>query len=238
MNQESTPATGRSFGRRCGRAIYRVVRFIFIVAAVYILIIIVGLIPVNNAFQPTPGGVEILLVSSAVHADVVLPIRTETVDWREPFPSKCFSGNTNDATHVAIGWGDKGFFINTPTWADLSASTAANALLWPSETCMHVSFTKAEYLQESRSVRISHEQYEQMVEFINSSFRQEPTGSMLQIEGARYGANDAFFEAQGTYHCLNTCNCWVGRALKSAGIRTGWLTPMPKSVFLYLPNDP
>jgi hypothetical protein len=32
-----------------------------------------------------------------------------------------------------------------------------------------------------------------------------------------------------------TCNCWVGEAMRSAGIRTAWFTPLPKTVFLYLP---
>ncbi len=205
--------------------------------ALYVLIVLVGLIPVNNEFEPTPDGVEILLISNPVHADLVLPVDTNTVNWREHFPADCFSGDTSGATHIAFGWGDKGFFIETPTWADLRASTAAKALFWPSDTCMHVRLTKAERLRDgSRSVRISVTQYERLVEYINESFRQESDGSRIQVGVAAYGPHDAFFEAHGTYHCINTCNCWIGGAMRSAGIRCGWLTPLPKTVFLYLPE--
>jgi len=47
--------------------------------------------------------------------------------------------------------------------------------------------------------------------------------------------DDVRCQARGSYHCLNTCNCWVGRALRSCGVRTGWFTPLPKTVFFYLP---
>jgi len=39
-----------------------------------VLYVVIGLIPVNRGFMPTPGGVEVALVSSAVHADVIVPI--------------------------------------------------------------------------------------------------------------------------------------------------------------------
>ena len=102
---------------------------------------------------------------------------------------------------------------------------------------MHVSLTKAKFLGEgARSVTISVRQYERLVDYINASFQQGADGSKIQIGRVAYGSNDAFFDARGAYHCLNTCNCWAGRAMQAAGIRTGWLTPLPRTVFLYLPE--
>jgi len=213
------------------------VRAVLFLIALYLVIVLIGLIPVNNDFKPDSDGIEILFISNPVHADVVLPIDTNTIDWREHFPADCFSGNTSGATHVSIGWGDKGFFIETPTWADLRVSTAAKALLWPSDCCMHVSLTEAKILREgSRSVMISVAQYERLVEYIIAGFQHQADGSKTRIDNAAYGYNDAFFQAHGTYHCVNTCNCWVGRTMQSAGIRTAWFTPLPKTVFLYLPE--
>jgi uncharacterized protein (TIGR02117 family) len=203
----------------------------------YGAILLVGLIPVNNDFEPSPEGIEILVISSAIHADIVMPIETDGVNWRERFPAACFRGDTSEATHVAIGWGDKGFFLETPTWGDLKASTTAHALLWPSDSCMHVRLTKAEYLSEdARAVRISPEQYQRLVRYITATFQQNGDGSFVPITGYHYGRNDAFFDAHGTYHGLNTCNSWAGRGLQAAGVRTPWLTPLPKTVYLYLPD--
>lgn len=204
----------------------------------YFVIILVGLIPVNNDFQPADDGVEILVTSNPVHADLILPIATDAIDWREEFPAEAFSGDTGGATHVAIGWGDKGFFIHTPTWADLRFSTTTHALLWPSDSCLHVAMTREEYFDASaRSVKITDAQYAELVGHINASFRLDDSGNRIPIPGVSYHESDAFYEAHGTYHALNTCNSWGGRAMRAAGIRTAWLTPLPKTVFLYLPDS-
>ena len=202
----------------------------------YAAIVLIGLVPVNNDFVPTADGIEIFVSSNPVHADVVFPVTTDIINWRDYFPEECFVGNTSAATHVAVGWGDRGFFLETPTWADLKVSTAAHALLWPSDTCLHVTM-KANVTTgpNTRSVRISPEQYLRMAEFVKAQFRTD-TDRPQQIAAAAYGRSDAFFEARGTYHCCNTCNSWVGNALSAAGIRVGWMTPLPKTVFLYLPE--
>jgi uncharacterized protein (TIGR02117 family) len=203
-----------------------------------LLIALVGLIPVNNDFQPTADGVEIMVTSSEIHADLVLPIRNETVDWSQHFPASDFADDVSGAARVAIGWGNKEFYIETPTWGDLKAGTVFRALFWPSATCMHVFLWDAGTLPaNARKTKISHEQYRRLVEYVRASFRRDEGGRFLCIKGRGYGPNDAFYEAHGSYHAFNTCNCWVGRGLKVAGVRTGWFTPLPKTVSLYMPAD-
>ena len=224
-------------GRRFVRMAKRLAIALMTAFGLYVLIVIVGLIPVNNSFQPTSDGIEIFIVSSDVHADLVLPIKTGEMNWRTKFPATCFAGDTTTATHVAIGWGDKGFFLETPTWADLKLSTTAKALFWPTDSCLHVSLTYAPLVNEDvRSVRISAAQYASLIAAIESSFRFGPSQELVQIPDAAYGMNDGFFESHGSYHCLNTCNSWVGSVIRQAGIRAAWLTPLPKTVFMYLPR--
>jgi uncharacterized protein (TIGR02117 family) len=205
----------------------------------YFAIVVVGLIPVNNDFQPPPEGegVEIFLVSNPVHSDIVLPIRSETVDWYQTFPPESFAGDTRFATHIAIGWGDRGFYIETPEWSDLKLSTAARALFWNSDCALHVSVNRGAFSREnSRSVRISVEQYQALVDYVQATLKRDTDGSTIGIEDAAYGQFDAFFEAHGNYHCFNTCNSWIGAAMRAAGLRTARLTPLPRTVFLYLPE--
>src|SRR5438105_3539476 len=132
MKENKDPPKKRSFDRRWLRWLKRLVLFPVYCILFYLLAVLVGLIPVNNNFEPTPDGIEVLLVSSSIHCDFVLPIQTEVINWRDHLPAHCFSGDTRAATHVAIGWGNKGFYINTPTWDDLRFSTVINALFWPS----------------------------------------------------------------------------------------------------------
>ncbi len=236
MEAGDTPSRAAKWRSRCRRAPKRTACACLLLLLLYAALVVVGMIPVNNDFEPTEGGVEILVSSSSVHADVVLPVCNDVIDWRREFPAEYFSGDVSAATHVAIGWGDKGFYIHTPTWSDLRASTTAKALFWPSGSCVHVSFTTRNQ-PDARAVTISEEQYRDLVAFLRRTMRYDEDGDKIPIPGAAYTWYDAFFEAEGYYHCLNTCNCWVGRGMRAAGIRTGWFTPMPKTVFLYLPKD-
>lgn len=199
----------------------------------YLLIVLVGLIPVNNDFRQPDDGIRIYVVSNEVHADIIMPVRTDLIDWSEEFKDATFGSETYGYSHVAIGWGDKGFFLETPTWSEFKISTAANALLLPSSSCLHVSYTNPEFHPEAASVVVSKEQYEKLVLFFKSSFEKSEANKPIQIPGYSYGSNDAFFEAKGRYHLLNTCNSWVGRALKQAGVRVPWLSPMPRTPALY-----
>ncbi len=215
--------------RRTGKTVIALLLF-------YVAAILIGLIPVNNNFAPTTDGIEIFLVSNAVHSDIVMPIETEAIDWREWLDVDDFPGDSRGATHVAIGWGDRGFFLKTRTWDDLTATTTANALLWPSTTCLHVVYLREADLSKSyRSVRISGEQYASLVDFVKASFRFGDQGRPLAIANEAYMWCDGFYEAHGSYHCFNTCNCWVADALEATGVRVPWFAPMPKTVFLYLP---
>ncbi|MEM9660143.1 MAG: TIGR02117 family protein, partial [Planctomycetota bacterium] len=167
----------------------------------------------------------------------VLPVETDAIDWRQHFPAESFASDTEWATHVAIGWGDQGFFLQTRRWADLRASVAAKALLWPSDACMHVTYKNPKFLgDDARAVIISTAEYQRLVDFIVATFKHTADGAVIPVGEKGYGSYDAFFAAHGTYHCVNTCNSWVGNAMQTAGIRTAWLTPLPKTVFLYLPE--
>ena len=151
----------------------------------YFAIVLVGLIPVNNDFRPTADGVEIHIISTDVHADFILPMTTDTIDWRREFPADMFRGDTSRATHVMVGWGDKGFYLETRTWADFRIATALKALLWPTDSCLHVNLTRIDRLRiKPRTVTISIEQYESLVDFIEQTFARNdegPTNSHCRI---------------------------------------------------------
>ena len=101
---------------------------------------------------------------------------------------------------------------------------------------MHVSYAYGNlYLPYGKSVKVSQDQYRIIVEQIRSTFQQDQLGQFVKLPAA-YGLNDAFFKANGTYHCFNTCNSWTGRVLKQAGVRVPWFSPLPKTVFLWLPD--
>ena len=199
-------------------------------------VLAIGLIPVNNRFSPATEGVEIVVFSNAVHADIIVPVSTEETDWLEQFDNSNFPSNVSEYSHVAIGWGDRGFFLETPTWADFKLSTAAKALFLPTPSCLHVTFTRPELFREAPSVKIAPGQYKELVAFVRRSLKTDEARNPIAIPGYSYSATDTFFETYGMYHLFNTCNSWAGQALKAAGIRVPWMSPIPKTPELYLPT--
>ncbi len=235
---ESPATSTRSFRWRVVRIIFRCSQAFILLLVLYLLLALVGLIPVNNDFEPTASGVEIMVTSTDIHADLVLPIRDEAIDWRAHFPPSDFVGDVNGATHMAIGWGNKEFYVDTPTWGDVKVGTVFRALFWPSDTCIHVSMSNRSAIPaDARKTKISREQYRLLIDYVLGSFQRDEAGRFLLINGGAYDTNDAFYYALGNYHAFNTCNCWVGRGLRVTGVKTGWFTPLPKTVALYL-NDP
>jgi uncharacterized protein (TIGR02117 family) len=194
--------------------------------------------PANNDWQPAAEGVDIWVVSNPVHSDIVMPIATDVIDWRDVVLVEQFVGNPGGASHVSIGWGDRGFFLQTRRWADLKLSTTCRALLWPSPAVLHVDFWGQPVAADHcRRVRLSAEQYGRLVDFIKQSFALDPQGQPQPIDHPGYNWSDGFFEGTGNYHAYNTCNCWVANALETAGVRVPWFSPLPRTVFSYLPAN-
>lgn len=215
----------------------RISKWLFFAVLAYVTILLIGLVPVNNDFRPTQDGIKLYLSSTAVHSDVIVPVNNSVVNWADRFRNANFLGDITDQTHVSFGWGDRGFFLETRTWDDLKLSVAANAILLPSRSCVHVSYMRPEYYSNLKSVTVSKKQYERLVGFIDKTMRKDSDQQYLQIKGYAYSSNDAFFEALGRYHLFNTCNSWVGRALRETGVRAPWLSPMPKTPLLYIETD-
>jgi uncharacterized protein (TIGR02117 family) len=196
-----------------------------------------GAVPVNRNFQPAATGVEIWVASNGVHADLVVPVRHPLADWTIRLPPAHFAGADASARYLAIGWGERNFYIHTPTWGDLTFGTAVKALFVPTPAAMHVTYIHDVYPDAlQRRVVITPDQYKILVSYITCSFVQNPDGSFQLIPGAGYTTMDNFYEANGAYHLFYGCNNWVNEALKKAGIRTGLWAPFDRSLLMHLPQ--
>jgi uncharacterized protein (TIGR02117 family) len=130
-----------------------------------------------------------------------------------------------------MGWGDKGFYIDTPTWEDLKASTAFKAAFGLGSTAMHISFRKAPPRpgELCKKLILSEKQYQLLVKYIQSSFRMKE-GKPELIKHPGYSEQDCFYEANGSYSMFRTCNVWTGNGLRTIGNRIGSWTPFHRGV--------
>lgn len=89
-----------------------------------------------------PTRYNVFVLSNGVHTDLVFPVHTDIIDWEDVFPLNNNISQDSVYKYVAIGWGDKGFYLNTPEWKDLTAKTALVAALGFGETALHVTYYK------------------------------------------------------------------------------------------------
>lgn len=198
--------------------------------------LILGLIPVNRDWRPAPEGITVWLVTNGVHAGIAMPVRTDTIDWSTVFPRSDMRDGRGDI--VTVGWGDRKFFLETPTWADLSATTAVNALMGVDGTLVHVEYGYAP-AQDPDAIRllITQEAYARLVKYVHGSVQPGERDVARVIRGHHYADDDAFYEAHGRYSLFLTCNQWTRNALSSAGVRVPAWSPFDKAMFWQLRNS-
>lgn len=193
-------------------------------------------IPLNTGFRPDPEGIEIAVIDNGVHTDLALPLTNSSQNWWELLSPDDFPTDVSGYRYVAFGWGNRQFYLETPTWADVRVTTVAKASIGLGGNAL-----RADLLYElpppspqCRRFRISREQYARISQAIRDTMKLSEKGRATPIQGAHYLDSDAFYEATGRYHLFNTCNVWTGRILKDAGIRVGLWTPFPGGVLTQL----
>jgi uncharacterized protein (TIGR02117 family) len=191
-----------------------------------------GLIPANAGWAEPADGITIYVEDNGVHAGIVVPKLAGGVDWRPLAPASALR-DPRMAGHgwLAIGWGERGFYQDTPTWADVRIGTILNAAIGSDATVMHVQHLPRPVPGPSvRAVTLRQGEYQRLATFIRAGWA-VPGGP------GRPGhfRSDSFFDGRGRYSAIHTCNAWVGEALRAAGVRVGRWTPFTWSVLAQLP---
>lgn len=200
-----------------------------------IALVVLGLIPANWGWREADRGVTIFVNTNGVHTGIAVPLSNGVMDWRPLVPAEDLRVPVR-GNYIVIGYGHRGFYLETPSWADLTASTAASALLGLGSTVIHIDHVQDPQEDgEQRALTLSPEEYRRLVAFILPHFQRDAAGRTVPVRGRGYWDNDAFYEANGRYDAILTCNEWTGRALRAAGVRMGLWTPVEQSIMWRLP---
>ena len=192
-----------------------------------ILALILSIIPTSPKNIQCNNPQSIYLSTNGIHVDIILPITKVDSLIVQSLP-------TNPKVQfIAFGWGDRGFYLETPTWDDLKWSTALRALFWKSPTIMHVSPYYRPYPKWEK-LSICKEQLENLNQFIIASFKKDKADKLILIPDAGYGQLDKFYEAKGNYSAIRTCNNWANEALKKAEIKTAQWTPFDFGILYHV----
>lgn len=194
-------------------------------------------IEVNDSWREPDTGITIMVETNGAHTGIVMPIVAGGHDWRDTFPA---AGRVRTdgylPTHIAIGWGERDFFLNTPTWSDLDPATAVRVAVAGGPALMRVShYVNPQPSPHHRPLRLREAEYRKLVHYFAQAL--PPTDPSTERPSyTSYERHALLYEAEGRYTLLNTCNTWIGRALRAADVRMGAWTPLAGGVMKWVPN--
>ncbi|MFV0154221.1 TIGR02117 family protein [Empedobacter falsenii] len=202
---------------------------------VYLLaVVLLPLIPVHKEKQKSTDQITAYILTNGVHTDIVVPVKSEAIDWSffVPFSD---TKSKKEYKYIAFGWGDKGFYLDTPEWKDLKFTTAFNAAFWLGDSAMHTTFYDNMTIGEDcKRISLSLEEYQNLIVYIKNSFDLDQNSKVELVEtDAVYGERDAFYEAKGSYSLFFTCNTWASSALKAANKKAPLWTATQQGIFYH-----
>lgn len=201
---------------------WRLCRAFLLFALAYLIVFwTLGAIPVNVDRVAPLDGVPLWVESNGMHVRFLMPARHAVHDWTQELPPAAFPQVESSRDHIAIGWGDRGFYLQCPTLGDLSLSVALRAVSYTGRTAMHVAYIELpDDLPSQRRLTITVDQYRQLVARVRASFARDAEGRPIRIPRRAYRDFDGFYEAEGAYGLTYTCNTWVNEILRSIGMPT------------------
>ncbi|PHI20423.1 TIGR02117 family protein [Lewinellaceae bacterium SD302] len=197
---------------------------IYLLAAFLLPMISVDAEPVTDTKNKTA-----YLDGNGVHVDLIFP----AVELDPGFLDSITV--SPDTKYVAFGWGDQGFYLNTPTWGELKFSTAFVAAFLKSPTAMHLTdhFSTQD---DWRVLSLTETQQQELLDYLKTGFARDESGRIRLIPDAGYGEHDRFYHGTGHYHAFNTCNTWVNNGLKKIGLRTAIWAVQEDGILRYFPK--
>ena len=199
------------------------------VPVLYLIAALIGsLVAVNRGWTEPAAGTTIYIADNGVHADIIMPVRAQGLDWAPLFPREDFAAPAPDARWIAFGSGERRVYLDTPTWWDITPRTIWSAISG-GRRVMHVEYVPSPYYAV-REIRLRPEEYRRLWATIRADFALDGRGRPSRIGHPGYGPGDAFYEATGRASAIRTCNAVAAGWLRLAGVKTSAWPPFTKGL--------
>ncbi|MFV0541412.1 MAG: DUF2459 domain-containing protein [Aestuariibaculum sp.] len=204
---------------RIAKKTLKYVLYFLLVPIVYLVIsLILTIITINRDKKIQNFDKTIYLNTNGVHLDIILP--KNNIDSLVLFGIKHFETEN----YLAFGWGDENFYINTPTWTDLTIKNAFKAMFLKSPTLVHI--TRYNDMHENWvEIKVNDTELKKLNAYLLKTFKTDLNGMKIILENKGYSLSDDFYKAKGSYSCFNTCNSWVNTGFKESGLKACFWTP-------------
>jgi uncharacterized protein (TIGR02117 family) len=176
-----------------------------------------------------------LIVRNDTHTEFLLPIKSEVFDWETEMPLSSIERvrKLDTIRWLGFGWGERDFFINTPTWDKLTIAGGLRAFFYSRGSLVHVTAYREVGTDDEnvRVLKLSAGQLKALTDYIRMEFARDADEKPIRVADG-YGGGDAFYEAKSHYSLFNT---WTANGLRYASLPApvwGWL---PQSIMRHLP---
>jgi len=205
---------------KSGKWVGRALSFLLAIPGIYLVAALIGsLTPVNRGWIEPEQGMTVYIADNGIHADIVMPVKALGLDWAQFVPRS----DVPSTDWIAFGSGEERVYLNTPTWWNITPDTIWSALTGGNRV-MHVEYVPGpEYAV--REIRLRPEEYRRLWSAIRADFTLDQKGRPVRLSHSGYGCCDAFYRAQGKESAVRTCNSWVARWLRLAGVKTSLWPP-------------
>lgn len=197
----------------------------------YVLIsLLLTYIPYSGNHQDFNKNESVYLQTNGVHLSIILNINQLTPQLLKDLK---IDKNTQ---YFSFAWGDKNFYLNTPTWNDLTFKNAFIALFLKSPTLIHITsypIMRTDWV----AIKIDKIQLAKLNNYLNNSFNLDNNYQKVLVKHQFYTDNDNFYEAKGNYSCFKTCNSWVNSAFKQSNLKSCLWTPFDFGLFQLYKNQ-
>jgi uncharacterized protein (TIGR02117 family) len=154
----------------------------------------------------------IYVVNHGWHTGIVVPagkIQSKLPQLRERFANTAY---------IEFGWGDNLFYPAKETTTALTL----RALFWPTRSVIHavaVGEKVALFFPgcQVEKLCLDGNGYSLLIRFITNSFYKNKKNDIVTLNDGIYG-NSQFYQGDGLFYFMNTCNVWTAKGLQSAGL--------------------
>jgi uncharacterized protein (TIGR02117 family) len=211
------------------------------VFSVLVLLAIAALTP--RKWGASPEGdcnYRIYVAGDTMHTNLVVPVQTSVFDWNKHLDLQTIGGTGSEKyQYLQFGWGDRIFYMETPSWDRMNISSALRALLLQNPSALFVKgHTAVPHYpgEELKCIKLSKADYLALMNFIDASFQTNLQGQKLRLGSGQDGAS-GFYAANGKYSLLKTCNSWTADGLRAANVNTPLWGGLAPAVMRHLPHN-
>ncbi len=190
----------------------KIVLIIVLVMITTYLVWLFLLSPVKEYKITAEDEITIHLVKQQLHTGIIFTVNEELLTCIPEL--KDFS----DKKYVDIGWGDEDFY-QTPGF---NYYLAVKALFIPTNSVLRIAGYNTDiipyYGKESTVIelKITSTSFNILCEYISDTFLKDDGNNIEQTSNV--GSHIIFYRASEIYTLFNTCNTWIARGLKKAGL--------------------